>query len=210
MPQHGIEFESVAFRGVRGKGWRTLLLGPFALLRAFVAEPAHHPAPAPDVVLGLGGFASFPGRADGRRDAASRSSCTSERRRRARQRVLAHGADRVLLGFPGALRGRTRSARVGRQSGARRHRRASRRREQRFAGRTGRCACWSSAAASARRRLNDALPRGARDARRERAADRRAPGRRAAHRRAARGVRDARASTAECVPFIDDMARALR
>src|SRR5262252_10274482 len=29
VPQHGVDFESVSFRGVRGKGLRTLLFGPY-------------------------------------------------------------------------------------------------------------------------------------------------------------------------------------
>ena len=33
--KHGVEFESVAFRGIRGKGWRTAILGPFALVAAW-------------------------------------------------------------------------------------------------------------------------------------------------------------------------------
>ena len=40
VPQHGVEFEGVSFGGIRGKGWKTLLLGPFALLAACMAEPA--------------------------------------------------------------------------------------------------------------------------------------------------------------------------
>ena len=37
VPQHGVDFESVSFHGVRGKGLRTLVLGPFALLGACLA-----------------------------------------------------------------------------------------------------------------------------------------------------------------------------
>ena len=61
VPQHGVEFESVAFRGVRGKGLATLLLGPFALLGACLDARGIIRRRQPDVVLGLGGFASFPG-----------------------------------------------------------------------------------------------------------------------------------------------------
>ena len=46
VPQHGVEFEGIAFRGVRGKGLRTLLLGPFALLAACLAERARSSAAA--------------------------------------------------------------------------------------------------------------------------------------------------------------------
>src|SRR5438128_4294912 len=61
VPQHGVEFEGLAFRGVRGKGLRTLLLGPFALVGACIASWRVIRKHRPDVVLGFGGFASFPG-----------------------------------------------------------------------------------------------------------------------------------------------------
>src|SRR5512135_3305572 len=61
VPQHGVEFEGLSFRGVRGKGLKTLLLGPYALLAACLAARKVLRRRTPDVVLGLGGFASFPG-----------------------------------------------------------------------------------------------------------------------------------------------------
>lgn len=106
VPKHGVEFEPVSFRGVRGKGLRTLLLGPFALVAACVEALAVIRRRAPDVVLGLGGFASFPGAlmgvASGRPLVLHDSNAVAG----LANRVLAHGADRVLLGFPDAMRGR--------------------------------------------------------------------------------------------------------
>ncbi|HWC44949.1 MAG TPA: glycosyltransferase, partial [Casimicrobiaceae bacterium] len=61
VPAHGVEFEAVSFRGVRGKGWRTLVFGPFALMRACVDSLRIIRRRKPNVVLGLGGFASLPG-----------------------------------------------------------------------------------------------------------------------------------------------------
>ena len=61
VPQHGIDYESIRFAGVRGKGFKRLLLGPFALLSAFWQSLAIIRRREPDVVLGLGGFVSFPG-----------------------------------------------------------------------------------------------------------------------------------------------------
>src|SRR5439155_255591 len=61
VPQHGIDFEGISFRGVRGKGLRTLLLGPLALLAACVDSLSIMRRRQPSVVLGFGGFASFPG-----------------------------------------------------------------------------------------------------------------------------------------------------
>ncbi|HEY8242376.1 MAG: undecaprenyldiphospho-muramoylpentapeptide beta-N-acetylglucosaminyltransferase [Vicinamibacteria bacterium] len=106
VPKHGIAFESVSFRGVRGKGVRTLVLGPFALVAASLEARAVIKRRDPGVVLGLGGFASFPGAlmavATGRplvvHDANAVAGLAN--------RVLAHGADRILLGFPEAMRGK--------------------------------------------------------------------------------------------------------
>ena len=61
VPEHGVEFEGVSFRGVRGKGLRTLLLGPYALLAACIDSVSIMRRRKPSVVLGFGGFASFPG-----------------------------------------------------------------------------------------------------------------------------------------------------
>jgi UDP-N-acetylglucosamine--N-acetylmuramyl-(pentapeptide) pyrophosphoryl-undecaprenol N-acetylglucosamine transferase len=55
VPQHGVEFESVAFRGVRGKGLRTLVLGPFVLLAACVDSLRVIRRRRPNVVLVVGG-----------------------------------------------------------------------------------------------------------------------------------------------------------
>ena len=79
VPQHGVDFESVSFRGVRGKGLRTLVLGPFALLGACIDAWKIVRRRTPDVVLGFGGFASFPGGLMGTA-AESRSCCTTQTR----------------------------------------------------------------------------------------------------------------------------------
>jgi UDP-N-acetylglucosamine--N-acetylmuramyl-(pentapeptide) pyrophosphoryl-undecaprenol N-acetylglucosamine transferase len=106
VPQHGVEFEGLSFRGVRGKGLRTLLLGPFALLAACLAARSIIKRRTPDVVLGFGGFASFPGGLMG--TAASKPLVLHDSNAVAglATRILAFGADRILLGFPQALRGK--------------------------------------------------------------------------------------------------------
>jgi UDP-N-acetylglucosamine--N-acetylmuramyl-(pentapeptide) pyrophosphoryl-undecaprenol N-acetylglucosamine transferase len=106
VPQHGVEFEGLSFRGVRGKGLRTLLLGPYALLAACLAARSVIRKRTPDIVLGFGGFASFPGGLMG--TAAGKPLVLHDANAVAglATRVLAHGADRILLGFPQALRGR--------------------------------------------------------------------------------------------------------
>jgi UDP-N-acetylglucosamine--N-acetylmuramyl-(pentapeptide) pyrophosphoryl-undecaprenol N-acetylglucosamine transferase len=106
VPKHGVEFEAVSFRGVRGKGVRTLVLGPFALAAASLQARAVIKRRDPGAVLGLGGFASFPGAlmavATGRPLVLHESNAVAG----LANRVLAHGADRILLGFPDAMRGK--------------------------------------------------------------------------------------------------------
>jgi UDP-N-acetylglucosamine--N-acetylmuramyl-(pentapeptide) pyrophosphoryl-undecaprenol N-acetylglucosamine transferase len=106
VPQHGVEFEGIRFAGVRGKGVRRLLLGPFALLSAFRQSLAIIRRRTPDVILGFGGFASFPGALMG--VACGKPLVIHDANAVAglANRVLAYGADRVLLGFPGAFSGR--------------------------------------------------------------------------------------------------------
>jgi len=106
VPQHGVEFEAIRFAGVRGKGVRRLLLGPFALLSAFCQSLAIIRRRAPDVVLGFGGFASFPGALMGMACGKPLVIHDANAVAGLANRVLAYGADRILLGFPGAFSGR--------------------------------------------------------------------------------------------------------
>lgn len=61
VPSRGFAFESVEFSGVRGKGIHTLALLPLRLLRAFWQSLQVVRRVQPDVVLGLGGYITFPG-----------------------------------------------------------------------------------------------------------------------------------------------------
>ena len=60
VPAQGFAFEAVDFSGVRGKGWSTLVGLPWRLLRACWQSLAVLRRVRPDVVLGLGGYISFP------------------------------------------------------------------------------------------------------------------------------------------------------
>ncbi len=105
VPQHGVEFEGLDFRGVRGKGLRTLILGPFALAAACMASRRVLKRRKPDVVIGFGGFASFPGAL---MTAATRRPLLLHEANAIAglaNRILAYGADRICVGFPDAFRG---------------------------------------------------------------------------------------------------------
>src|SRR5581483_7736982 len=102
---HGVDFEAVSFRGVRGKGLRTLFLGPYALLAACFQSLRVIRRRRPDLVLGFGGFASFPGALMGVASGKPLVLHDANAVAGLANRMLAFGADRILLGFPNALRG---------------------------------------------------------------------------------------------------------
>ena len=60
VPARGFAFETVDFSGVRGKGFKTLALLPLRLLKAFWQSLAVLRRVRPDVVVGLGGYITFP------------------------------------------------------------------------------------------------------------------------------------------------------
>ncbi len=60
VPPRGFAYETVQFGGVRGKGLKTLALLPLKLLRAFWQSLGVVRRVKPDVVVGLGGYITFP------------------------------------------------------------------------------------------------------------------------------------------------------
>jgi UDP-N-acetylglucosamine--N-acetylmuramyl-(pentapeptide) pyrophosphoryl-undecaprenol N-acetylglucosamine transferase len=61
VPPRGFAFEGIDFGGVRGKGLVTLALLPLRLLRPSGRACRWCAACKPDVVVGLGGYITFPG-----------------------------------------------------------------------------------------------------------------------------------------------------
>ena len=61
VPPRGIPLETIDFSGVRGKGLRTLVLLPLRLLKAFWQSIQVVRRVQPQVVVGLGGYITFPG-----------------------------------------------------------------------------------------------------------------------------------------------------
>lgn len=103
VPQHGYEMAWVSFTGLRGKGMIAFAVLPLRLLVAFWQSARAIYARRPDVVLGMGGYISFPG---GMMSALlGRPLVIHEQNSVAglANRVLARVADRVLAAFPGAL-----------------------------------------------------------------------------------------------------------
>ncbi|MBT9552899.1 MAG: undecaprenyldiphospho-muramoylpentapeptide beta-N-acetylglucosaminyltransferase [Hydrogenophaga sp.] len=61
VPPRGFALELIDFGGVRGKGLKTLFLLPLRLLRAFWQALGVVGRVKPDVLVGLGGYITFPG-----------------------------------------------------------------------------------------------------------------------------------------------------
>ncbi len=61
VPQHGIEMSLLPVKGLRGKGVLSLLKAPFSILSNVLTAKKIIKKINPDVVLGMGGFASGPG-----------------------------------------------------------------------------------------------------------------------------------------------------
>ena len=103
VPPRGFAFETVAFGGVRGKGLKTLALLPLKLLRAFWQSWQVLRRVRPQVVVGLGGYITFP--AGMMAVLAGRALVLHEQNSVAgmANKVLAGVADRVFSAFPQAL-----------------------------------------------------------------------------------------------------------
>ncbi len=205
VPRHGIDFEGIAFGGVRGRGWKQRLSGPWALLAACRASLAVIRRRAPDVVLGFGGFASFPGALMGIVRGRPLVIHDSNAVAGLANRVLAYGADHILLGFPGALAGRHAAKVEWSGNPLRDEICALPPPEERFAGRTGPLSLLVVGGSLGATALNERvpaalalLPPASRPEVVHQAGEKHIAALRAAY--ATAGV------AAECVPFIADMA----
>jgi UDP-N-acetylglucosamine--N-acetylmuramyl-(pentapeptide) pyrophosphoryl-undecaprenol N-acetylglucosamine transferase len=103
VPARGFEVAWIRFSGLRGKGLVAKFLLPLNLLIAFLQSARAIFVQRPHVVLGMGGYISFPGGMMA--SLLNRPLAIHEQNSIAglANRVLAHIADRVLVAFPGAL-----------------------------------------------------------------------------------------------------------
>lgn len=104
VPPRGFAFEPVQFGGVRGKGPLTLFLLPLKLLRAFWQSLGVVRRVKPDVLVGLGGYITFPGGMMG--VLVGKPLVLHEQNSVAglANKVLAGVADRVFTAFPNVLK----------------------------------------------------------------------------------------------------------
>ena len=103
VPPRGFPFEAVEFGGVRGKGVTTLLWLPLRLLKAFGQSIGVIRRVRPDVLVGLGGYITFPGGLMG--VALNKPLVLHEQNSvpGMANKLLAAIADRVFTAFPGVL-----------------------------------------------------------------------------------------------------------
>lgn len=106
VPKHGFDISFINIKGVRHKGWKSLLTMPFKLINAVWQAIKVIKRVKPDVVLGMGGYASAPG---GFAAWLLRKPLVlHEQNAKAglTNRVLAKFASKVLCAFPGAFDGK--------------------------------------------------------------------------------------------------------
>jgi UDP-N-acetylglucosamine--N-acetylmuramyl-(pentapeptide) pyrophosphoryl-undecaprenol N-acetylglucosamine transferase len=103
VPPRGFAFEAVEFGGVRGKGLGTLVRLPLRLAKAFTQSLRVVRRVQPDVLVGLGGYITFPGGLMGR--LLGKPLVLHEQNSVAglANKVLARVASRVFTAFPQAL-----------------------------------------------------------------------------------------------------------
>ena len=154
VPQHGFPLELIDFSGVRGKGLATLALLPLRLLRAFWQALQVVRRVKPDVVVGLGGYITFPGGMMG--VLCGKPLVLHEQNSVAgmANKVLAGVADRVFTAFPGVLK---KAQWVGNPLRAAFTRQAAP--SERFAGRTGPLRLLVVGGSLGAQALNDIVPR---------------------------------------------------
>ena len=105
VPPQGFAFEAIDFGGLRGKGLVTAALLPLRLLKAFWQSIVVLRRVQPDVVLGLGGYITFP--AGMMAVLLGRPLLLHEQNSVAglANKVLSRVADRVFTAFPNVIQG---------------------------------------------------------------------------------------------------------
>jgi len=103
VPQHELPIETIAIRGVRGKGVLAKLAMPFRLSRAVLSARHILKRHAPRSVLSMGGYAAAPGGIAARMAKIPLIVHEQNRIAGVTNRMLARYARRVLTGFSGVF-----------------------------------------------------------------------------------------------------------
>ncbi|HYG05863.1 MAG TPA: undecaprenyldiphospho-muramoylpentapeptide beta-N-acetylglucosaminyltransferase [Stenotrophomonas sp.] len=105
VPQHGIDIDTLAISGLRGKGKLALLGAPLRVMRAVRAAGFVLRARQPRAVVSFGGFAAGPGGLAARLMRLPLLVHEQNRAPGMTNKVLSRFARRVLTGFPGSFAG---------------------------------------------------------------------------------------------------------
>jgi UDP-N-acetylglucosamine--N-acetylmuramyl-(pentapeptide) pyrophosphoryl-undecaprenol N-acetylglucosamine transferase len=157
IPDTGIPFYEVPVRGLRGKGWLGWLAAPFALLRALLLALRALRVLSPDLVLGMGGYATGPGGVAARLLGKPLVIHEQNAVPGLTNRLLARIATRVLEAFPGSFPASRRARHTGNPVREEVARLAAP--EQRLAGRSGALRVLVLGGSQGARVLNEVVPR---------------------------------------------------
>lgn len=202
VPPHGIAIDTIAVRGMRGKGVATLLAAPAKLLASVRAARRVLAQRRPAAVISFGGFAAGPGGLAARLAGVPLVVHEQNRAPGLTNRVLARMAARVLTGFPDTFAAEEVVGNPVREEIA-----ATAPPEQRFQGRGGPLRMLVLGGSQGARALNNDVPRALAMLRRVVTFDVRHQSGPAMHEEATRAYADA-GIQASVEPFIADMAAA--
>ena len=105
VPKYGIDIEYIDVKGIRKNGVRTKLSAPFMVLKAVLQAKRVIKKLRPQVVLGMGGYASGPGGVAAYLQGIPVVLHEQNAKAGLTNRLLFKIAKRALLGFPGAFTG---------------------------------------------------------------------------------------------------------
>ncbi len=103
VPKHGFDISFIDISGVRGNGIKRLCAAPFRILKSVLQARTVIQNFKPDVVLGMGGFASGPGGVAAWLQGIPVVLHEQNAAAGLTNRLLAKIAKRVLMAFPGAF-----------------------------------------------------------------------------------------------------------
>jgi len=113
VPAHGYPISFIDIQGVRGNGIKRLLAAPYRIVKSVLQARQVLKTIQPDVVLGMGGFASGPGGVAAWLSGIPLLLHEQNAAAGMTNKLLARLAKRVLMAFPGAFAPNARTAVVG-------------------------------------------------------------------------------------------------
>ncbi|MFM4964449.1 undecaprenyldiphospho-muramoylpentapeptide beta-N-acetylglucosaminyltransferase [Aeromonas bivalvium] len=113
VPAHGYPISFIDIQGVRGNGLKRLLVAPYRIVKSILQARRVLKTIKPDVVLGMGGFASGPGGVAAWLSGIPLLLHEQNAAAGMTNKLLARIASRVLMAFPGAFAPSRRTAVVG-------------------------------------------------------------------------------------------------